>query len=165
MNIDEAHDIVHRACGQKARLGPESAHNLAERMNTGDLKEGTGPRLVQAYVCPVCGAWHVGHLLSPEGMAKMADALRVLKGNGPGAPAGNIPKAERRALRKAQRSAVTAAVLRTWPKVTEAETALQTLGDSVQSSTASTVQLTEVLGAAIRKQTGSVIRSQRRRRR
>jgi len=54
--------FVHQFCA-KAVLPEKMARRQAKRMNdTPGVQHGHGT--ARAYRCPICGQWHVGHLLS-----------------------------------------------------------------------------------------------------
>lgn len=94
MRIEEAERVRDSACTGKVAYGASTARDIAKNQFT-DVR-------MDAYRCPFCSAWHVGHALSVDGMRYLAEAIRTLAGDGPGSPSGTIPKAERRRLRKAR---------------------------------------------------------------
>jgi hypothetical protein len=69
VNNAELDAIRERACKRKEMLGPRRARNLAAEVR---LKGED----VQAYRCPFCPGWHLGHALSWEGVVQLAEALR-----------------------------------------------------------------------------------------
>lgn len=71
--------VIARTCGGKRSYGARNARLVAERRR----REGDK---VSPYRCFYCGAWHIGHVPSYEGLRRIAEAIRDLHGNAP-APA------------------------------------------------------------------------------
>lgn len=91
----EAERVRESACTGKVAYGASTAREIARTSFPGSAH-------MAGYRCPFCGHWHVGHALSVDGMRFLAEAIRVLGGDGPGSAPGTIPKAERRRLRRSR---------------------------------------------------------------
>lgn len=89
----EAEEIRDWACGRKKQFGMRVAQDTAVAMGPG----------LRAYRCPFGGEhWHVGHVPPVEAVQRIATAVRVLAGNGPGDPVPpRLSRAARRRLRRA----------------------------------------------------------------
>lgn len=87
MTHDQALRIKAKACDGKVRFGhPDTARAAAADVERDH--PGNDGHPASAYRCSFCRRWHVGHVPSIEGLQGIADAIRVLAGNGPGsAPA------------------------------------------------------------------------------
>lgn len=151
MTMAEAEALRDRACGEKKPFGRETAQKVAGEMPY------DGHRRLTAYRCPFGEHWHVGHLLSVEGLTTMAEAVRVLSGNGPGSESGTIRRAERREQRRRLRepqSLATGPAVRSEPEPVPA--ALR--------ATEAVERFVAAVHALDRRVTRSVVRSQRSRR-
>ena len=71
-------DLITRSCEHKRSYGARCARLVAQRMR----QQG---RRVSPYRCFYCGAWHIGAVPSYEQLRRIADAIRDLHGNLPGA--------------------------------------------------------------------------------
>lgn len=65
MTPGELNAIEARCCIDKVQHTPRRARRIASEV--GDL---------QAYACPFCDSWHVGHPLSWAGVEQLAEAIR-----------------------------------------------------------------------------------------
>jgi hypothetical protein len=69
VDANELDAIRERSCTRKTAYGPNRARTVAvERQRAGDD--------VHPYRCPFCGLWHLGHVMSQEGVEALAEALR-----------------------------------------------------------------------------------------
>jgi hypothetical protein len=76
MDLDQAERVRSRACDGKTRFSSSrSAHRALDRVR-GRLTDRGRP--LACYRCPFCSSWHLGRLLSEEGMQTIADAIRVI---------------------------------------------------------------------------------------
>lgn len=72
----ETEVVIAKACAHKRAYGARCARLVAAR------RREKGDR-VSPYRCFYCGAWHIGHPPSYEGLCRIADAIRDLHGNRP----------------------------------------------------------------------------------
>lgn len=96
MNEPEARALLAHMCEGKTPYGADTANVQAARAME---RNGDGMP-VRKYLCAMCGAWHIGHVPSMDGIAAIAEALRVVQGCAPGAPSGTTPRRERKRRRK-----------------------------------------------------------------
>jgi hypothetical protein len=76
----DTNEVIARSCDRKRPYGARCARIVAER------RRSQGEQ-VSPYRCFYCGAWHVGHAPSLEGLRRIAEAIRDLHGNRPRTPA------------------------------------------------------------------------------
>lgn len=98
MDLREAEEIRGWACGRKKAYGRVAAQGTASDMGGG----------VRGYRCPFGGEhWHVGHVPEVEAVERIATAVRVLAGNGPGDPVPvRLSRSERRRARRNTRQEI-----------------------------------------------------------
>jgi hypothetical protein len=99
MTEAQADAVLARGCEGKTAYSPKTAKQVAVAF-TQYNPPGEPP--VAAYRCVMCGRWHVGHMVDTNNLASIAEAMRVANGCAPGAPAHNVPRRERKRLRRAQ---------------------------------------------------------------
>jgi hypothetical protein len=69
-------EVIARTCDRKRAYGARCARLVAQR------RRAAGEQ-VFPYRCFYCGAWHIGHTPSYEGLRRIAEAIRDLHGNRP----------------------------------------------------------------------------------
>jgi hypothetical protein len=70
VDTNELAAMKDRACTHKEKMGPTRARNVAATMQL----QGED---VRAYHCCFCPCWHVAHVMSQEGVEKLAEAIRL----------------------------------------------------------------------------------------
>lgn len=71
-------EVIARSCDRKRAYGARCARLVAQRRRLAGEP-------VSPYRCFYCGAWHVGHVPTYEGLRRIAAAIRDLHGNRPAA--------------------------------------------------------------------------------
>lgn len=84
-----------RVCDGKVAMAQRHAHDLVAR-----LRADGDDHLLEAYGCPFCHDWHVGHPLSSTGLTALAEALRARTGNAPTTPGTGTTRRQRRKERR-----------------------------------------------------------------
>lgn len=75
MDVRQAARVQYVACVRKRNYTLEGSIDAARQINA-TLPEGA--RRVRRYRCPFCGRYHVGRLITPRQMRRLALAIRVI---------------------------------------------------------------------------------------
>ena len=104
MSLAEANEIRLRACKDKKRYENAGDAQATASLRNKALKSAPGDATwIAKYRCPFCGFWHLGHVMSVGSMERMALAIRIIGGDGPGEPSGTVSRRERRRQRRSAR--------------------------------------------------------------